>query len=95
MTRHMPFWLSPESFKSLRALLSSEELIKDNAMLENIRIELGVAKIRASSLTINTRFLTSALGLKEGSIPIYLNEEEKTALLCCEPLPEEIREILR
>lgn len=94
LTRHVPFWLSPESFATLRNFLSSEVLIHENSVLEEIRIELGVAKIRSSSLNINTQFLSSALGLKEGSIPIYLNEEEKHALLACDNLPEEVREVL-
>lgn len=94
MTRHVPFWLSPECFKVLRNFLSSETLVNNNNILEDIRIELGVAKLRASSLNINTSFLSSALGLEEGSIPIYLNDEEKKTLLSYMELPQEIREIL-
>ncbi len=89
-----PYWFSPEDFELLKTILAYEDDIEQD-ILHNLRLEIGVAKTRTNSLTIDPRQLSSALGLPADSIPVYLNDTEKTYLLSQEKLPVSILKILQ
>lgn len=88
-----PYWLTPSAFLDLRNFLK-QDFIEENTLLNDLQLEVGVAKTRTSSLRIKTQELSSALGMENGSMPIYLNAEERNYLLSHTSLPDSVRRIL-
>jgi hypothetical protein len=91
MTHRIPYWLSPYELDALVRLLSKDTDLQNRDVLEGIRNEIGVAKIRAESTLINTASLIIALGLVEGSLPIHLSDDEVSFLKTLDGLSQNIK----
>lgn len=87
------YWLNPSSFNDLRVFLK-QDFPEHEETLNSLRLEVGVAKTRTTSLRIKPQELTSALGMEDGSMPIYLNPEERLYLLSHASLPDSVRRTL-
>ena len=91
MVHRIPYWLSPYELDSLVRLLGKDTDFSNRSVLEGIRNEIGVAKIRAESTLINTASLIIALGLVEGSLPIHLSDDEVSFLKTLDGLSKNIK----
>lgn len=88
----VPYWLSPKEFKSLQEIMRKEDISGDIA--EDIRNEIGVARIRAKTSRISTDTLIVVLGLSKGSIPLHFSETEIEFLQNLELLPQKVKKRL-
>lgn len=91
MTRRVPYWLSPSEMSELSKLLSNDSLADEHGIIEGIRNEIGVAKLRAENTRIDTNALIVVLGLSEGSLPIHLSDDEVETLKNLHGLSPSIR----
>lgn len=89
MNRPIPFWFPVEELETLSVFLRQEHL--QGEWVDDLRLELDVAKIRVTLLSINATSLSQALGYKN-AVPIYMNTEEKNFLLSLPNLPEYVKE---
>jgi len=94
MTRRFPYWLSPTELNDLINFLAKDNISNNEDIIEGIRNEIGVAKLRAENTHIKMKDLILVLGLEDGSLPIHLSEEEVTLLRDSSLLPPSVRKKL-
>lgn len=92
VTHRVPYWFAPVDLNDLTDFLRKDVSDPDKQqLLEDIRNEIGVAKLRAETTRIDTNSLIVVLGLTEGSLPIHLSDTETNFLLSLEDLPQSVR----
>lgn len=92
--RRMPYWFAPKEFKSLISFVAKKGFTETHDLMDGIRSEVGVARLRADNMQINTEALTTVLGLPENSIPVHFSDEEADFLKNLDSLPETLRKRL-
>ena len=93
MSNYSAFWFPPEEFKVLTDFINQEKLHTE--IINNIRLETSVAKVRSVALHKHLSDLVLALGLPKESMPLYFNDEELKSLLNLKNLPISITEVLK
>lgn len=94
MTRRIPYWLSPYELDVLSRIIAKDTDNEHKLLLEGIRNEIGVARIRAESTRIDTAALIIVLGFIKGSLPIHLSDEEAAFLKLMNTLPQSVKDKL-
>lgn len=92
MDRPLPFWFPLEELETLSTFLRQEHLT--DPIVNDLRLELDVSRMRVKLLSIDMGSLSKALGYTN-AVPIYLNSEEKIFLLNSKDLPTNIKERIK
>jgi hypothetical protein len=89
--RKLPYWFSPTELKDLSQVLSMDDNISYNELVEGIRDEVGVARARAENSLISTSALAMVLGMMKDSVPLHLSDNEVAFLVTLPEIPFHIK----